>query len=731
MAGTKPNRNTPVQGRPTLTVAEQQRLLSSRSKDYALQTLFKYGYRNKEDPSNLPPNTMVVGSQNVLTNASELVGVRQGYVLDGPAGNQNDYGIDSKYDFAVRTGTVRNLRKWGTNLEVRYVNPVTAAVTWVNILSTLIATNVANFTSFWDQNFELKETCLFVNGDNKVYVWEGGVASYASSTAPTAGTLSTVLVSNAGTGYAVGDILTLAGGSGGTVRVATLTGSAITTVAIVNPGSAYSAASGVAVTGGTGTGATFNTTVQTAATLTVSGTQTLDQLGFYSAPGNSSLYNILINGVTYNYKSQSAQTFYGVTPDPSIAGIMVGDSVIQAPSNILGANMTGLMSATYNFCLIATLSNQIWYGDTSRNDVYVSKTNSFVDVSFSSPRLAAQGALVTLDAPPVAFKTEGSQMYASAGSDQWWVSQTNQQTIEVNLVAVATETLYMSRLKTNFNQGAQSQGLVGHFKNSIIYVSNEVIINSLGLVKDVFVTPQFVNISDPIKYDVDAYDFTLGSIDTDNYYIYVMVPREGILRMYNVEKNYWEAPQTIPISSLYHVLNGSRTEMYGHAALTNESYKLFTGYNDNDNPINAVAAFPYVSTQGGSADMKKAFNRIYTEGYIAPNTNLMMTINYDFGGYSGTYTTLIDGADLDIIFNKITDGSLGQNTLGSQPIGSILNIANAPAIPKFRQISTMPRVDFFDYQIVFSSNDVDQNWTLLRFGPAIEASQSRPTSITK
>lgn len=718
-------------GRPQLTVAEQRRLLRLRATDYALKSLFKYGYRNKEDPSNLPPNTMVVGSQNVLTNASELVGAREGYVLDGPAGTQNDYGIDSKYDFSVRTGTVRNLRKWGTNLEVRYANPVTGTVTWINILATLSASNVVNFTPFWDQNTELKQTCLFVNGDNKVYVWEGGIGSYASSTAAVTGTLATVAINNAGSSYVTGDVLTLAGGSGGTIRVTSVSSGAITGVGIVTPGSGYSTASGASVTGGTGTGATFNTTVQAAGTLTVSGSLTTDQLNFYSNPANASLFSLLIDGVTYTYKSVSGETFLGVFPDPSIAGITVGDAVIQKPSNIVGANITGLLSSAYNFDLISTLENQIWYGSLTRNDIYVSKTNIFTDVSSSTVRLPAQGAQIILDSAPVAFIPESQQMYASAGTNQWWLSNKNQQTIEVVGVAVATEALFMQRIETTYSQGTQSQALTAHFKNTIIFVSNEVIINSLGLVPNIYTQPQFVNLSDPIKFDVDAYDFTGGAVDQQDYYIYVTVPKLGIIRMYNVQKNYWEAPQTIPISSFYRVITGTKTSLYGHSSLTNESYKLFTGYNDNGNPINMVAAFPYVATEGGSADMKKNFNRLYIEGYIASNTTLMVTINYDFGGFAGTYTTIVDGSDLTIIFNKITDGSLGQNSLGSQPIGSILNLANVPVIPKFRQVSTMPRVDFFDYQIVFSSNDVDQNWTILRFGPAIGGSQAVPTSITK
>lgn len=713
-------------------MAEQRRLLKMRALDYTIQSLFKYGYRNKEDTSNLPANTMVVGSQNVLTNASELVGSRQGYVLDGPAGNQNNFGIDSKYDFAVRTGAVRNTRKWGTNLEVRYQNPSTSAVSWINILATLNSGNVCNFTPFWDQNTELKELCLFVNGDNKVYVWSGGVGSYASSTAGVAGTIATAVINATGSAYVVGDVLTLAGSvTAATLRVTGVSSGAVTSVAIINPGAGYSAGTGVVVTGGSGTGATFNTTVQTAGTLTVSGTLTTDQLNFYSAGANSALFNVLIDGTTYSYKAVSGQTFLGVFPDPSAAGIAVGDAVIQKPSNILGSAITGLVSATYNFDLISTLENQIWYGSFSRNDIYVSRTNSFTDVSFSTVRLPAQGAQIILDSAPVAFIPESSQMYASAGTNQWWLSNKNQQTIDVSNVAVSTETLFMQRIETTYSQGTQSQALTAHFKNTIIFVSNEVIINSLGVVPNIYTQPQFVNLSDPIKFDVDAYDFTGGAVDQQDYYIYVTVPKQGIIRLYNVQKNYWEAPQTIPVSSFYRVQTGNKTNLYGHSSLTNESYQLNVGYNDNGNPINMVAAFPYVALQGGSADMKKNFNKVYMEGYISSNTTLMMTINYDFGGFSGTYTTIVHGSDLSIIFNPITDGSLGQNSLGSQPIGSILNLANAPAIPKFRQVSTMPRVDFFDYQIVFSSNDVDQNWTLLRFGPAIAGSQSLPTSITK
>lgn len=651
-------RKTPIPGRPQLTVAEQNRLLSSRSSKFSIESLFKYGYRNKEDVSNLPSSVLVIGSQNVLTNASEIIGIREGYTLDGTAGNENDYGIDSGYDFTNRLGTIRNLSKWGTTLDVRYKNPVTSAVTWITLTTSLNATKVMNFTSFWDSLTEQKTFCLGVNGDNKIYEWSGGVASVASVTANT---------------------------------------------------------------------------------ITISGTKTIQQNGFYSNAANAAKFIVTINGVDYTYTgiSPDGLTFTGVTPDPTLVTIAVGDAIIQKISNITGTNITtngsGNLGTAFVFDLISTLENQVWYGTFDQNNVYVSKTNIYTDVSFSTPaRLPAEGALIVLDSAPVSFYPLSNLMYASAGSDQWWQSLKTEITIDVGGVATPTQTLSMQRIKTAFNQASQSQALTSKYKNSIIYVSNEPIVNALGLVLNINDEPQVVNLSDPIKFDVDAYDFTGGSIYYDNYYLYVLIPANGVMRMYNVQKNYWEVPQTIPVSRLYHVLNDDgQTELYGHSAYTNEHYKLFDGVNDNGQPINAVAAFPYVCQQGGSADMYKSFNQIYTEGYISGNTELLLSVNYDFGGFSGTYTTTISGADTPLIFNRVTDGSLGQNTLGTQPIGQILNLPFTPAIPKFRSIKTMPRVDVFEYQIVYSSNQIDAQWSLLRFGPALDSSQALPVSITE
>lgn len=799
---------------------------------YQLRSKFELGYRNKEDISTLPPEVLVVGSQNVLTNAAEQVGIRQGYVLDGAAGTQNNYGTDSSYDFESQSGT-KNTRKWGGNWQVRYLNPATTLVSWITMLSSLAPTRKMRFTDFWDYNTEKKELCLAVNGDNNVIEWSGAVASVAATsnasgiisaivTVPNTdkitsgginyvvgdiltittgdatatlqalsvalGGIGSLTVTNGGTGYNVNDILVVnhastsfsaipaavvkvtsvdgsnhltgltlltagqgyfnnqiltlsavtGGGSAGTVTVNS-SGNTITSWQLLTNGTGYSAANNVPTTGGSGTGATASITSVGINSITVQGTTTLSQLGFYdNVAANSGKFMVLINGATYTYTASNGnggQTLVGVLPDPTAAGIAVGDAVIQKP--VVGAASSAtFLGADFKLDLISTVGNQVYYGNETNNTVFVSKTNNYADVSFSSPRIPGDGALVTLDSPPVGFKPQSTQsgtnpsvMYIAAGNNAWYATNF---TLSSDLVH---EGIQIQKLKTTARQGAQSQEFISDFKNTITFVSNEPQLNEFGVSANFFAEPQMTNISDPIKYDMDAYDFAGGAVDYDNYYLYIIIPANSVVRMYNLAKKYWEAPQVLPISRFYRV-DGA---LYGHSSMTDESYQLFTGYNDNGNPINAVAAFPYVAAveKVGEPDDLKAFDREYTEGYIAGNTTLTLTINYDFGGFSGTYSADIEGQSAfanglnPIIFNKVTDGSLGQNSLGSQPIGTILNLGNQPNIPKFRVINTMPKHDFFESQIVYSSNDIDQQWTLLRFGPRMQMSINTPSFITE
>lgn len=765
--------------------------IPDRSREFSLQGEFDHGYRNKEDISNLPANVLVVGSQNVLTNAAEQIVIRNGYSLDGSPGDQNTYGIDSAYDFNTHLNGIRNLRKWGANLEVRYENPVSDVVSWTSLMTTLSANNVVNFCDFFDVN-EVKNFNLFVNGNNNVYEWSGGMGSYLSSTSNTITLSGTTSLGNLNfytseTGkmkLLINGVLysyTAAGLSSGSAFNQTPTNNSIamspsqwnsqlfTTGAnasqILTARVKVNAASGPNTTSANFVGSIYTNNAGVPGTLVASTTTsipatyssgdydpvftfnatisplTIYHFVIYCTNGTLTVYtgntpavgtNISSNtGATWSSQNGymnltvtenqvNITTFTGVTPDPTGAGIVVGDAVIQAP--VIGTSAVTACNLT-QFDLIANFGNQIYYGAFNSQNVVITKVNSYTDATVSIPRVVGQGASVILDATPVGFIAQDDSMLVTAGLDYWYQSKF---TLSADL---SDESFQFTRLKTTSNQAAQSQALINKMKNNVIFISNEPIFNTLGTQQNYLNSPQTTNLSDSIKYDIDAYDFAGGSCYYFNFYLFFTVPAMGVVRMYNLEKKYWEAPQVLPISFFYQV----DSVLYGHSSLTNESYQVFVSgvYNDNNNPINAIAAFPYVSQIGGQAAQKKNFNKHYTEGYISGNTSLNMTINYDFGGFSGNYSVQILGTDPKIIFNKVTDGSLGQNTLGSQPLGTILNITPQPPIPKFRVINTMPRRNVYEYQTVFSSNDIDQNWALLRFGPAIGSATDIAVEITE
>lgn len=773
------------------------RLAKAMAHEYTIQGEFKLGYRNKEDISNLPAYTLVVGSQNVLTNSSDQVQIRTGYQLDGSAGSQNTYGVDSSYDFNTRSNGIQNLRKWGTTLQCRYKNPITNVISWITLLATLSASNAMNATDFWDFNTELKNLCLFVNGNNNVYEWTGAIGSYSSSTTSTitvAGSKSLASLNfytnsaNAGKMKLLIDGVTYAytGAAGSptnafgqspvnnkivssptqwnsqlftTGAAATSISAAVLKVNAAN-GPNYSSANftaaiytdnagvpgtivGTAVqssvpasfsAGDFNVAFTFNITVSPATNyhFVVYSDQT-SNMSVYTGTNGSAGTNLSTNSgsswsnqngymnLSVTENDAATLTFTGVTPDPTGAGIAVGDAIVQLPTigtaAITNAPLTGID-------IIGTFRNQVYFGQFTNQTIYVSKVNIYSDCTMSSPRLPADGANAQLDAPPTAFIAQSDGMYVSAGRDFWYRSAF---TLAADLTK---EAFQFGRLKTTAGQGAVSQGYCTKVKNNIMYISYEPIINSFGPVKNILSDPQVVNVSDSIKNDINGYTYSniAGHAYYANYFAYFSIPSLGIVRIWNVLRKYWEAPQVLPFGRFYQTGDGN---LYAHSSLTDESYQCFVAglFNDNSNPINAIAAFPYMAQEGKEAAQKAFFNKFFTEGYMSTNTNLTLGINYDFGGYSGTYAANISGANKKKTFNKITDGSLGENPLGSQPIGSILNLPATALVPKFRSINTFVAINNFEYQIVYSSNDVDQNWSLLRFGPAIGSSKDGPVEI--
>ncbi len=705
-------------------------LQNGKLDDFTLVTGFTYGYRHREDRTNMAPGVLTVGSQNVLTNTSGRVGVTKGFSLDGAASTVLAP-ILASFDWQMHTGEERHLRAGfltsagnDGKLQYRYVD-TDGTVEWRDLMTGLTSVSF-NFTDWWNSTL-FQNNLLFVNGSSNIYRWTGGITTVASVTASVTGVISSIVLNAAGTGYHVNDIITIGGaGTGATFKVLTLSGSAIATMQQLTGGSGYVVTTGVATTVSPagGTGATVDVlSIVTGGTITKEGSQTWSEVGFENT-SSTLVQSITIHGVSYSYYGgANTNTLFGVSPDPSLASpaIIAGDIAHQTVVTVPNSTTTGLPATLAN-SLIGNLKNQIYIGSLVNNQVYVSKINTFTDYSFTTPvRKVGEGAILTLDSTPVAFVPQEDAMYISAGKDQWYSTQFQLSS------DLASETLTIQRLKTTTQQGAQSQALTSKIRNNVVFVSFEPILNSLGRVSDVVLTPQVSDLSFPIVDDMNSYDFTDGDVFYYRNYIYVAIPQESVVRVYNMTNAqdsansdvsdpnfYWEAPLTLPISR-FSIIDG---DLYGHSYQTSESYKLFDGYNFNGAPIDARAVFSYQNY--GTRSHKKGFNEFYSEGYISPSTTLTLTNTYEIDGCSNNRMYDLSGTNNQFVCIIGNNSSLGKSSLGKNPLGSSLEQTSANELPpKFRWIRTFPDQYFYEHQIAYSSLGVDQQWEILSFGPQL------------
>lgn len=709
-----------------------------RGNDFSLVDSFKWGYRNREDVTNLPPGVLIKGSKNVLTNISDRVQIRQGYQLDG-AVSSVAAPVANSFDWLTRGNGSRNVRVGGLTsagndgkLQYRYVDSADA-ISWRD-LATGLTTVAYNFTTFWNTTESLREM-LYVNGTSNIFKWNGATAEVLSATATTITKTGTTTWLDAGF-YA---------------QSLTTIGSSTSQFDITNPaGTTFRY-----TWDGTGTDPAITATSVPVGSKVLIGAQnfTAGNNGLFTVTGSGTNYFevtnasgvvesnktigtgyiytnftkiIVIGGVSYAYTGgENTTTLTGVVP--SAAAVTAGEIVHQAPVTVPNSTMMGIPS-TFTNGLIKVLNNQLFVASLTSPTVYISKVNVFTDFSQSTPRQAGEGATLILDANIVAFEPQEKNMYVSAGDDRWYEVSFELQT---STVGVTYEQVNALPLKTGKQQGAQSQAFVSHMKNDIIVLTNEPTVDKFGRVAESLQTPQMTNISDSIKIDMDQYDFTDGSIFYFQYYIYVAIPMEGIVIVYNLATQSWEAPQELPISRFY-IVNG---ELYGHSYNTFESYKLFSGYADriytgfDGFPIQAVWKFSY-QNYGNRAGNKSA-TKLYTEGYINQNTTLEAEITYEIDGCATVKTFDIVGDDAQIVCLPSVLGSLGKESIGKSKLGGSGNMSINGLPPKFRSIKTFSNTDFFEVSISYSVLGTDNRAEILAFGLAAYPSSQGPVSITQ
>ena len=463
-------------------------------------------------------------------------------------------------------------------------------------------------------------------------------------------------------------------------------------------------------------GATASLASATSNTITKNGTTTWAQERFLT----SGTRQVIINGTTYTYTGgETTTTLTGVTPDPS--GEAADSLVFQAIRENDNQPADGVINDG-----ISVLNNQVHVGSNQSREIYISKDSDFTDYTYGTPRVMGEGGLVVMDNVWRGFARQQDNMYIASGQDDWY--EVRFEKLEISSGAVA-ETITVNKLQTQSGQAARSQDLIAEAGDYVIFINfnNEAMM--LGKMESLE-EPSLLSLSDPIKPDFDDEDFTGGHIKPHKNRIYISAPAND--NVYIVEtrqrsdgelERFWQSPQVLPVGK-FMVRSG---DIYGHSSAVSETYKLFTGTNDNSKSFRAVAALVYRSY--GRRDMLKILDEWLTEGYISANTTLTMKLRYEWGGATQELEYDIDGADDDILFEPAVEGALGDSPLGDSPLGDQLD--EDAGNPKFRVVQGIACQDFFEIQVVFETDEVDYQWQILATGGNVRFSVNKPISIQK
>ncbi len=597
---------------------------------------------NTEETDEKIVNYLVSGSQNVLIDPRfSKVGSRGGYSRLGAA-NTALKPVRNKFDWLTSVGNERNMRWYDDELEV-YLETIDGVEinAWTRVLDGLSTTAILRACTWWD-NTEKLDVMLFVNNDDNIYKWGGGVATIKSATADT---------------------------------------------------------------------------------ITKNGTNTWGENGFLT----SGTRKVLIDGTEYTYTGgEGTTTLTGVTPDPSGESV---DSV--ATQTVITSADKPSANRTNNY--IFNFENHIFVGSDTDNLTYMSKSSDYTDYTYSSPRIAGEGGVLTLDGTTKGFSLLSKVPIIFSGEDSIF-------TVDFETITVGTtlcEAIKVRKLKNGSRQGAYNQETIISIGDSIIYLSNEPALRMLDTVGDADV-PQLKSLSNPIKPDFDNEDWTNACATWHRNRYYLSAPNNSKLYILDyVEtadgklKRFWQPPQILPVRALS-VIDGV---LYGHSNSNPETYLLFNGTSDgvydgmavvDKLPISAIAKFSY--RVYGDRSRLKCFDSWYITGNISASTDdLKLTLNYGFGGSDQQLEFTIDGTDENILSTSLLASSLGQQPLGSNPLGG--TIQDIPELSRFKIILEMPKFDFSEIQEEFSSNDVDKSWEIITSGGSVEFSKNRDTVI--
>lgn len=315
------------------------------------------------------------------------------------------------------------------------------------------------------------------------------------------------------------------------------------------------------------------------------------QQGFDDGSGTvQTLLHFIGSATTAN--SEESQTNNPTAQTLSISGTfnttpVAGDVIIAKP-----VAFADEVSSTFDLDFIYSYKNHIIVGNYNSVNLYFSHIETYsvsAGLDFTMPTAGSRTALT-----PIFMQLDGNITALIARKGVLWVSDADDwykvtKTVEINAYGLWVD---VEKLETGELKGALPMAVAKH-KGDIIYVGQDKTIQR--------VTTNEVLASDDIKLISDDIEDLLPRLDLTDvrlYYleraIYIVCPVDSTLIILDMIEGFFQPPQILPISCIS-IIDGIK---YGHHNADNQTYKLFSGRDDLDTPIEAVIAFGYSHGEG-------------------------------------------------------------------------------------------------------------------------------------
>jgi hypothetical protein len=714
------------------------------------------GYNSASDKTKLAPGFLIRGSKNVYKKLSGTIASRPGLKRRGSV-DATTQGVKSSHEWATSLGTTRPLRVCDGKLQVESDIVEDGEFVWYDLLQTSTLAQLAgtytrfSFDTWWDDT-EKSERLVAVRGDDNIFHWSGGIAKLNSAalvtttgvtvlnTSPTAG----------GSGYSVGQTLTITGGggSGATCRVEAVNAGAVTQIGLLTRGTGYTAGSGYATTG-TGTGCTVAiTTVGNVYSITKSGTDTWAESGFATVviPTWESVSNtekkIIINGVEYSYLGGEGTT--------TITDVIGGDPTALAVDSVIIQSVlvsTSEPISGFEADFIKVIGNQVWLGSYSSRVIYISADSDFLDFENAGSYVYGDPDKIVMDnnGKGIGISNDGRIVLFAGDADMYVV------TPNVNVTYTYTGNdgggrfIYQKIEKRQLAGFTSALGheFIGNFGEYLVWLDQKNQLRALGTFANVnSVKP--VTLSLAVQAELEEDDFTGGHLRVIGDTIHLTAPNNGRDWMYQVRENIndqgqviseklWHPPQIRGIAR-FAVIEGI---LYGHSNVNPQIYQIWDTeqwFDDHPSeepiPYTCVARFAYRQHERRQGLIK--FDRAYFEGYMPQGVELNANFYINYKGSTAKQMVIINNNDKPAKFWPPTNiPNIGDSSFGDNPLGDgILEEANEQeSMPKFRDVAKTTPISCFEYSVELYSESADSRWEILVFGTNVVQAEEQPVYL--